>query len=148
MKILVLGNKQFEKHFGIKFKKPEIKVHSNGFISVCLDWSTKDCALDQGYKFKYVELAHSSSGGSVYLQTKKKYYNVRTASFQFAEEEVSKECDTLQMTPWFDITVASQEAFPDEDYDYIFFHNTKYRIICWFAPKGWEDWDNAKEFKQ
>jgi hypothetical protein len=150
MKILTLGTKQFEKHFKVKFKKPEIKVHSNGFISVCLDWSTKDCGVDQGYKFKYVELAHTSSGGSVYLQTKKNYYNVRTASFQFAEEEVSKECDTFEITPWFDVTIASETGIVDDDkdYDYIFFHNTKYGIICWFAPKGWEDWDNAKEFKQ
>lgn len=142
MKIILNNYKFIEKVFKIKFLKPQIKIHKNGFISVVVDWSTRNCEEGESSKFKYVELAYSSSGGLVYLPTRKKpLYNLRTASFDFEDLK-----DHLRKQPPFDITIASEKE--DDDYDYLFFHNTKYGIICWFAPKGWEDWDNAYEFKQ
>lgn len=142
MKIILNNYKCIEKIFKIKFLKPVIKIHKNGFISVVVDWSTRNCDEGEGYKFKYVELAYSSSGGLVYLPTRKKpFYNLRTASFDFEDLK-----DHSWKQPPFDITIASDKE--GDDYDYLFFHNTKYGIICWFAPRGWEDWDNAVDFKQ
>ena len=142
MKVILNNYKCIEKIFKIKFLKPQVKIHKNGFISVVVDWSTRNCEEGEGYKFKYVELAYSSSGGLVHLPTRKKpLYNIRTASFDFEDLK-----DHSWKQPPFDITIASDKE--DDDYDYLFFHNTKYGIICWFAPKGWEDWDNAYEFKQ
>lgn len=142
MKVILNNYKCIEKIFKIKFLKPKIKIHKNGFISVVVDWSTRNCDEGEGYKFKYVELAYTSSGGLVYLPTRKKpFYNLRTASFDFEDLK-----DHSWKQPPFDITIVSDKE--EDDYDYLFFHNTKYGIICWFAPKGWEDWDNAYEFKQ
>ena len=39
---LLENTKNFEKHFNFKFLKPQAKVHSNGFISVVLDWKNLD----------------------------------------------------------------------------------------------------------
>jgi hypothetical protein len=142
MKIILNNYKFIEKVFKIKFLKPEIKIHKNGFISVVVDWSTRNCEEGESSKFKYVELAYTSSGGQIFLRTNKKpFYNVRTASFDFEDLK-----DHLSKQPPFDVTIASENE--EDDYDYLFFHNTKYGIICWFAPKGWEDWNNAYEFKQ
>lgn len=148
MKILLQGTKQFEKLYDIKFCKPLVKIHANGFISVVVDWSPKK-TCKESYRFKYVDLTHTSSGGSVYVKSKN-FFNIRTASFRFEDERLNDELEKLEITPWFDVCIASEtesESF-EKDYDYLFFHNTKYGIICWFAPKGWEDWGNAKEFIQ
>lgn len=143
MKIILQNTKNFEKHFNFKFLKPQAKIHSNGFISVVLDWTNLD--NKKFHDFKYVDLAHYSSGGIV-VEKRKKYYNIRTASFEFVE---LKELDWqgLKMSPWFEISLVvenEQESF-DKQFDYLFFHNTKYGVICWFAPKDWEDWDNTKD---
>jgi hypothetical protein len=144
MKVLLDGHKDFEKKFKIRFFEPEVHVHSNGFISVRLDWNNK--GSEEFYKFKYAKLAHRSYGGTFFVK-KKKYFNIICASFEF--EDVIEDCENLNITPWFNVSIASEteEGSFEEEFDYIFFENLKYGIICWFAPKGWEDWNNVKPFK-
>ena len=146
MKIILEGHKNFEKNFKFKFLKPKTRIHTNGFLSVELDWTNLEC--DEFYKFKYANLAHRTYGGDFYVG-KKRYINTVSASFEF--EEAIQECEAAEITPWFNILIAEEqgeflEPFTNE-YDYIFFENTKYGLICWFAPKGWQDWSNAKEYK-
>ena len=151
MKIIFDSLKEYENKFQFKFLKPKLLKHSNGFISVQLDWTNLEC--EEFYKFKYIELAHRIYGGSI-QQGKRSYYNAVTASFSFPEleteiDEFNKNKDQY-ICPWFNISiaVAKKNAFQkDHEFDYIFFENTKYGLICWFAPKGWEDWHNAKPFK-
>ena len=110
MKVILNNYKYIEKYFKIKFLKPQVKVHKNGFISVVVDWSIRNCEEGEGYKFKYVELAYTSSGGPVYLPTRKKpFFNARTASFDFEDLK-----DDLKKQPPFDITIASDKE--EDDY--------------------------------
>jgi hypothetical protein len=141
MKLILDGCKDFEKKFKFKFFKPEIHVHTNGFISVRLDWGNSKC--DEFSRFKYVKLAHRSYGGDFFVK-RKQYFNIVSASFEF--EEVIEDCEKLNITPWFSVSLSSEteeESF-NENFDYIFFENIKYGLICWFAPKGWEEWGKAK----
>jgi hypothetical protein len=142
MKIFLNGHKEFEKNFNIKFDKPKIREHSNGFISVTVDWHAKKDTVDF-YKFKYPELAHTVYGG-IAMYKKKKYIN-HSASFDFPELN-DFDFNSLKMTSWFDICVGyeTEEEMYTQGYEYTFFEKTKYGLLCWFAPKGWEDWDNAK----
>jgi len=143
MKIKLDGHKNFEKKFKFKFLKPKTRIHTNGFLSVELDWTNLEC--DEFYKFKYANLAHRTYGGDFYVG-KKRYINAVSASFEF--EEAIQECEAAEITPWFSICIASEiEGSFDTSFDYVFFENTKYGLICWFAPKSWEDWSNAKEYK-
>ena len=154
MKIFLQGHKPFEKHFKIKFKEPQIKIHSNGFISVTLDWTSGKNGVDF-WKFKYPELAHTQYGGAAFYKRKK--YFIINASFEFPDLEKDHEGQTnaidfkeLKMTSWFEICLGAEteEEYHKNEYEYTFFEKTKYGLICWFAPKGWEDWNNAKDFEQ
>ncbi len=153
MKIFLDGHKPFEKHFKIKFDEPKIKIHSNGFISVTVDWhSKKDC--EHFWRFKYPDLTHKMFGGETIFKRKK--YLTKAAAFNFPDLDVDNEdCKKvdfkeLKMASWFDICIGSEteEEFYKDRYDYIFFENTKYGLVCWFAPEGWEDWNSAKDFAQ
>ena len=146
MKITLDGHKAFEKKFKIKFFKPEIHQHSNGFLSVRLDWVRGKKCEDDFYKFKYAQLAHRSYGGS-YAIGRKKYINIVSASFEF--EETIEDCEKFEITPWFSVCIGAEneEKASQYEYDYVFFENTKYGIVCWFAPKGWEDWNSATLIK-
>ena len=154
MKIFLQGHKPFEKHFKIKFKEPQIKIHSNGFISVTLDWTSGKDSVDF-WRFKYPELAHTQYGGAAFHKRKK--YFIINASFEFPELEKDHEGQVsvvdfikLKMTSWFEICLGAEteEEYHKNEYEYTFFEKTKYGLICWFAPKGWEDWNNAKDFEQ
>ena len=154
MKIFLQNHKPFEKHFKIKFKEPQIKIHSNGFISVTLDWTSGKDGVDF-WRFKYPELAHTQYGGAAFYKRKK--YFIINASFEFPELEKDHEGQVsvvdfikLKMTSWFEICLGAEteEEYHKNEYEYTFFEKTKYGLICWFAPKGWEDWSNAKDFEQ
>jgi hypothetical protein len=154
MKIFLQNHKPFEKHFKIKFKEPQIKIHSNGFISVALDWTSGKDSVDF-WRFKYPELAHTQYGGAAFYKRKK--YFIINASFEFPELEKDHEGQTnaidfkeLKITSWFEICLGTEteEEYHKNQYEYTFFEKTKYGLICWFAPKGWEDWNNAKDFEQ
>jgi methionine salvage enolase-phosphatase E1 len=142
MKIFLNAHKDFEKNFKIKFDKPKIREHGNGFISVQLDWHSKKDTVDF-WKFKYPELAHVTYGG-IAVHKKKKYRN-HSASFDFPELN-DHDFKSLKMASWFDICVGyeTEEESYIQGYEYTFFEKPKYGLLCWFAPKGWEDWDNAK----
>lgn len=155
MKIIFSNLKEYEKQFNIKFEKPKISKHSNGFISVRLDWG--DAGSDDFFNFKHVSLAHNSSGGFLFQtnNSKRKRYNIITASFEFPTikesiwKKLNKTKDTF-VSPWFSISITTslKNAFKEGyEYDFVFFRNTKFGLICWFAPKGWEDWDNTEAFK-
>jgi hypothetical protein len=147
MKVIFSNLKEYEQRFQIKFLKPKISKHTNGFISVQLDWTNAGNA--EFFKFKRVDIAHSSYGGYV-APVKRKNYNVVTASFEFPElekliEETNKSKEQY-ITPWISIslTTAKKNAFKEGyEYNYEFFNNTKYGLICWFTPKNWEDWRNT-----
>lgn len=142
MKIFLANHKEFEKNFKIKFDKPQIKVHTNGFISVTLDWSTKNAT--DSWKFKYPELAHRTFGGIE--RYKRKKYLVHSASFEFPE--LDADFNALKMASWFDIVIGSEteEEYSNNSYEYAFFEKTKYGLVAWFGKKGWEDWDNVIDF--
>lgn len=140
MKIFLNNHKPFEKAFKIKFDKPVIHKHTNGFISVQVDWHSRKTTEDF-WRFKYPELDSKTYGGVVFHK-KKKYLN-HSVSFNFpdlGDIDFSK----LEMTSWFDICIGSET---EEEYEschrYEFFDKTKYGLIAWFAPKGWEDWSSA-----
>jgi hypothetical protein len=154
MKIFLQNHKPFEKHFKIKFKEPQIKIHGNGFISVTLDWTSGKDGVDF-WRFKYPELAHTQFGGAAFYKRKK--YFIINASFEFPELEKEHEGQVgvvdfkeLKMASWFEICLGAEteKEYDKNQYEYTFFEKTKYGLICWFAPKGWEDWDNAKDFQQ
>ena len=154
MKIFLQNHKPFEKHFKIKFKEPQIKIHSNGFISITLDWTSGKDSVDF-WRFKYPELAHTQYGGAAFYKRKK--YFIINASFEFPDLEKDHEGQTnavdfkeLKITSWFEICLGAEteEEYHKNEYEYTFFEKTKYGLICWFAPKGWEDWGNAKDFEQ
>ena len=139
MKALLQQHKAFEKRFKIKFDEPVAKVHTNGFISVEVNWSSKkDC--EDFSRFKYPKLDHTVSGGSV-IDKKKRYINISSASFCFPElgEEIF---ENNQLCDWFEICLV--EEVEQNDFRYTFFELTKYGVIVWFAPRNWEDWDNTK----
>lgn len=145
MKIFLNGHKDFEKNFKIKFDEPTIKIHSNGFISVTVDWHSKKDTVDF-WKFKYPELAHRTFGG---IETyKKKKYLVHSAAFEFPE--LDDNFNALKMTSWFDIVIGSEteDEYYNNSYEYVFFEKAKYGLVAWFGKKNWEDWDNTKEFMQ
>jgi hypothetical protein len=146
MKVLLDGHTDFENKFKIKFLEPQICLHTNGFISVQLDWVKGKKCGDDYYKFKYANLTHRSYGGTFYIK-KKKYFNIISASFEF--EETIKQCENLDITPWFDVSIATEneDASFEESFDYLFFENTKYGLICWFSPSGWQDWSNTKKIQ-
>lgn len=149
MKILFKNLKEYEKQFSIKFCKPKLLKHSNGFISVQLDWNND--GNDEFFNFKYPDLVHRSYGGFI-KHGKRELYNSVTASFEFPDlknkiEELNEGESYFPF--WFDISigVAKKNAFQEGyEYESPFFEKTKYGLICWFAPKGWEDWDNTKSF--
>jgi hypothetical protein len=152
MKIIFGELKEYENRFKIKFKKPKILKHSNGFISVQLDWENNGNV--DFCDFKYVKLAHYTYGGFACDSTRKGH-GIVSASFEFTElcdeiEKINMKGRDEYITPWFTIalTTAKKNSFKQGyEFDYVFFNNTKYGLICWFAPKGWEDWDNATVFK-
>ena len=146
MKIFLQNHKPFEKHFKIKFKEPQIKIHSNGFFSVTLDWtSTKDTV--NFWRFKYPQLAHITFGGAA--RYKNKTYLIHSAAFEFPDLS-DDDLAVLKMTSWFDICIGHEtdEEYSSRKLEYVFFEKTKYGLICWFAPNNWEDWNNAKDFEQ
>jgi hypothetical protein len=152
MKIFLANHKPFEKHFKIKFEEPKVKVHTNGFISVVIDWNAGP-NVENFWRFKYPELTHIGFGGDAIYKRKK--YLIKTASFSFPElekdyegQESEVDFKVLKMTPWFDICIGheTEEEFYKNDFKYLFYEQTKYGLICWFAPRNWEDWDNAKDF--
>ena len=153
-KIFLNNHKPFEKNFGIRFEEPKIKVHSHGFISVTVDWLKRKNTVDF-WRFKYPELQHTMYGGDAFYKRKRYFINTAVA-FSFPELEQdyegqpsSVDFKELKMTSWFDICLAveKEEDFGKDPYEYLFFEKTKYGLICWFGPKGWEDWDNVKDFK-
>jgi hypothetical protein len=152
MKIFLANHKPFEKNFKCKFQEPKVKVHTNGFISVTVDWNAGPNA-ENFWRFKYPDLIFTQYGGDAIYKRKK--YLIKTASFHFPDlekdiEGVPSAVDfkKLKMAPWFDICIGSEteEDFCKNTFDYQFFELTKYGLICWFAPRGWEDWNNAKDF--
>jgi hypothetical protein len=150
-KIFLSNHKPFEKNFGIRFEEPEIKIHRNGFISVTVDWKSRKNTVDF-WRFKYPELQHTMYGGDALYKRKRYFINTAVAfSFPNLDEDQPIPIDfkELKMTSWFDIClgVKTEEDFGKDPYEYLFFEKTKYGLICWFGPKGWEDWDNAKDFE-
>lgn len=140
MKIFLKNTRQFEKKFKFKFLKPLARLHSNGFVSVTVDWTNLSCT--DFPKFKYPNLIHRCYGGDV-MYSKKRYLNIQTASFEFPE--LSKE-DTEGLRPfWFDIVLGAENEEDEKanQYDYLFFEQVKYGVVCWFGPRGWEDWTNT-----
>lgn len=145
MKISLVHHKQFEKLFHIKFDKPITRLHSNGFMSVTVDWRCKKKAESCG-RFKYVSLSHKTYGGS-YSISNKKYINAVSASLEFGDLS-AQDSDGLT-PPWFDVSLGADNDYEvdNNQYDFIFLENTKYGVILWFAPKQWEEWDKAVELK-
>jgi len=140
--------KHFEKNFNIKFTNPDVNLHTNGFISVQLDWVRKKNIIpttgdDDYYNFKYVSFEHTMWGGEV-VYKRKKHECLISAAFNFpsVKKEVLKEKNIM---PWFDISLIaeSKEDSDEMRFDYLFFENIKYGIIAWFAPRGWEEWDKT-----
>lgn len=146
MRIFLANHKPFEHHFKIKFDEPKIRVHSNGFVSVTLDWHAKKGAEDF-WRFKYPELVHRSYGG-IELFKRKKYYT-NSAAFEFPDL-ADVDFVSLEMCSWFDVVIGSEteDEHHDQSLEYVFFEKTKYGLVAWFAKKEWEDWDNAVEFVQ
>ena len=148
MKVILSNLKEYEQKFNIKFLKPRVSKHTNGFISVQLDW--KNAGSDEFFNFRNVALAHHSYGGYARRGKRDECYNIVTASFEFPElekliEKFNKSKEEY-ITPWISIslTTAKKNAFKEGyEYNYEFFNNTKYGLICWFAPKNWEDWSNT-----
>jgi hypothetical protein len=153
MKIFLTGHQAFEKHFRIKFDEPVVKIHTNGFVSVSVDWHAKQGCIDF-WRFKYPDLTHKMFGGDA-IHKRKRYF-IQSAAFHFPDLETDTESTikidftALKMTSWFDVCVgtATEQEFYEQEYDYVFFEKTKYGLICWFAPRGWEDWNNTKDFEQ
>lgn len=143
MKVFLQNHKKFEKYFKLKFDAPDAKVHKNEFISVAIDWHPKKSCIDS-YRFKYPDLVHTMYGGDI-VEKRKRYFNVRTASFKFPDLKDEDFADK-QMCSWFDVclVVDTEEEVDQNEFDYLTFNQTKYGVIVWFAPRGWEDWKNTK----
>jgi hypothetical protein len=141
MKAYLLEHKAFEKAFDIKFCKPEVRKHTNGFVSVIVNWHNQGKSPDFP-KCKYINLCHWSSGGG-FIVNKKRIINVAGAHFQFPDWE--KVVENLDITPWFEVCLGTphEEEADSNSYDYLFFKNLKYGVEVWFAPSGWEQWDQA-----
>ena len=142
MNTLLINGKEFEKEFNFKFKKPETRRHTNGLISVTLDWKSTKKTKDFS-RFKYVKISHTSFGGA-YTISKKRYINVCSVALEFTE---LKEDENTVAPPWFEISLgASSENEADlSSYDFLFIQNTKYGVIAWFAFRNWEDWENSEQ---
>jgi hypothetical protein len=140
MKIFLDKHKEFEKNFKIKFDEPNIFKHTNGFLSVQVDWHSKKNTEDF-WRFKYPELDSKTYGGVVFHK-RKKYFN-HSVSFNFPDLQ-DVDFEALKMTSWLDICIGYET---EQEYasgcEFEFFNKTKYGLIAWFAPKGWEDWSNA-----
>lgn len=142
MKTLLINHKAFEKEFNFKFKEPETRRHTNGFISVTLDWVSKKETKDFS-RFKYVKISHTTLGGA-YTISKKRYLNVRSVALEFTGLEEGEE---RVAPPWFEISLAatSEDEADQNDYSFLFIENTKYGVIAWFGFKNWEDWENSEK---
>lgn len=155
MRKIIIGNTEiYQKIFGIEFLQEESLLHSNGFVSVRLDWRNKK-NIDGFSDFKYVDLSFTMYGDQV-IHGKRKYNCIATAAFDFNSEYIRDYKYEEDSLPPILISMATtNKKYDDEtsedyklyNYEYTHFENTKYGLICWFAPKGWEDWDNATKFK-
>jgi hypothetical protein len=144
MRIFLRGTRDFEKHFRIKFSKPEFRSHPNGLISATIDWSSmSDC--EDSSRFKYIDCAHNSFGGD-FVVNKKIYINIRTVAFEFPALK-DFNFSLFNMTPWFEISFGAESEeedwSPDSQYEYLFFQSTKYGFIAWFAKEGWDAWHES-----
>jgi hypothetical protein len=144
MRIFLRGTRDFEKHFRIKFRKPEFRVHPNGFVSATIDWSPMgDC--ENTSRFKYVDFAHNSFGGD-FIVNKKFYINKRTVAFEFPALK-DFNFSLFNMSSWFEISFGAENEEEDWSlefsYEYLFFQSTKYGFIAWFAKEGWDAWHES-----
>ena len=112
-----------EEQLNVTFKKVIFHKHTNGFLSITLDWSTIDST------YKYVKLDHTLSGSN--------WIDAVGLMFADADEDA----------PWFivGLSVDNDDDFfkPENQFDFVKIDNTKYGVVVWFGPRGWEDWDNA-----
>jgi len=144
MRILLHETRDLEKHFRIKFRKPECRLHPSGLISVTVDWHMQeDC--ENASRFKYVDFAHNSFGGD-FIVNKKRYINARTVAFEFRDLK-DFNFSLFNMSPWFQISFGAENEeedwSPDYSYEYLFFEATKYGLIAWFGKEGWDNWHDS-----
>lgn len=144
MRIFLRQTRDFEKHFRIKFRKPDCRIHPSGWISVTIDWSPNEECEDAS-RFKYVDCAANSFGGD-FVVNKKRYVNARTACFEFPALK-NFNFSLFNMSPWFQISFGAENEeedwSPDYAYEYLFFEATKYGLIAWFGKQGWDNWHES-----
>ena len=94
----------------------------NGYIKLLIDWKAKD---EYCHIVKYASQGFTgwSSDGEVFAG----------ADFTGLNE---KRYFTIRFGIRFDDTI--------EDFDYLFFQNTKYGLVAYFAPKNWNSTEGAE----
>lgn len=104
--------------------------HENGFISIEVDWTAKgerrsDVKYpdDDGYMFS-----------SDYIE---KQFKFKALSFKYDDDEVGAEKSYVS----FSVGLEFDEK---KDYTYLFYNNTKYGVIVYFAPYDWAKEDTKK----
>lgn len=149
MRIFLRNTRDLEKHFRIKFSKPDIRLHPNELISVEVNWGSRDDCEDVT-KFKYANSSHECFGGD-FVVNKKRYINIRTVSFEFPDMK-NFNSSLFNMSSEFQISFGAENEEEDESvdyqYEYLFFQNTKYGIIAYFAKEGWDNWDKSIKIKK
>ena len=144
--IHILDTSSLEKAFRIKFTAPKILKHTNNWVSVTLDWVQKK-GCEDFWRFKYPVLAYKMYGGD-YIKNKKRYINKVSATFEFPDlKDVNNPNTKVNKSFQISFSTLPKEEFLDQtSYDFEKYDQTKYGVVAWFAPRGWEDWNNAKPF--
>lgn len=104
--------------------------HENGFISIEVDWTAKGenasmvkYPCDNGYMFS-----------SDYIE---KQFQFKSLPFKYEDDEVHAQESYVS----FSIGLEFNEK---KDYTYLFYQNTKYGVIVYFAPYDWAKEETKK----
>ena len=124
--------------FKIEYLSADILNH-NKLIVITVRWTAnEEYILDTKYGV-ILSTGHELSAESVDIHFPKIKYE---AIYQKDGNKPEYRCEGK-----FGITVGLQTKDETElKYDYIFFQNLKYGVQVWFAPDGWDDFSNSKEF--
>ena len=133
-----------DRHYGVCLDEPTVRHFPNGIIAIALDWSldpdTTEENKDNFWKFKYVAQNSHGFGGALYGENDEEYDITGFVYFEFPELE--KE----EVNPLLEISIAAPHKEENKDelnYKYLYFENTKYGLVAYFAPSNWLDWENS-----
>ena len=104
--------------------------HENGFISIQVDWDAKG---ENAFKVKFP----TDDGYMFTINSIEKQFKFKALSFKYDDDEVGAEKSYVS----FSVGLEFEEK---KDYTYLFYRNTGYGVVVYFAPYGWAKEETKK----